>query len=185
MLEDGDVEGHRPGVVLDLALLAVQAGLGPGFHVPSKARHTRWTSGREAIRPGCEILCNNNKMAVNVGKTKFVIFQTRGKHFDQSIQLTYDDNEPNMYNPDLIHPIERFHLNHPIITNRAYKILGVYLDKNLTFDCHTNFILTKLNRSLYCINKVKNILPPSAFKSLYFSLIHSHLTQCSNIASCA
>jgi hypothetical protein len=126
-----------------------------------------------------------NKMAVNVGKTKFIIFHTRGKHFDQSIQLTYDDNEPNMYNPDLIHPIERFHSNHPIITNRAYKILGVYLDENLTFDCHTNFILTKLNRSLYCINKVKNILPPSAFKSLYFSLIHSHLTYCSNIASCA
>jgi hypothetical protein len=124
-------------------------------------------------------------MAVNVGKTKFIIFHTRGKHFDQSIQLTYDDNEPNMYNPDLIHPIERFHSNHPIITNRAYKILGVYLDENLTFDCHTNFILTKLNRSLYCINKVKNILPPSALKSLYFSLIHSHLTYCSNIASCA
>jgi hypothetical protein len=77
----------------------------------------------------------------------------------ESIQLTYDDNEPNMYNPDLIHPIERFYSNHPIIANRAYKILGVNLDKHFTFECHTNFILTKLNRSLYGINKVKNILP--------------------------
>ncbi len=36
VLGNGDVERPRPGVVLDLALLAVQAGLGQGFHIPSK-----------------------------------------------------------------------------------------------------------------------------------------------------
>jgi hypothetical protein len=35
--EKGMWRGLCPGVALDLALLAVQAGLGPGFHVLSKA----------------------------------------------------------------------------------------------------------------------------------------------------
>ncbi len=36
-LDDGDVERPRLGVVLDLALLAVHAGVGPGCHIPSQA----------------------------------------------------------------------------------------------------------------------------------------------------
>ncbi len=36
----------------------------------------------------------------------------------------------------------------------------------------------------YQINKVKNILPLSALKTLYYSLIHSHLTYCTSIYSC-
>ncbi len=36
-LGDGNVERLRLGVALDLALLAVPAGLGPGCHVPIKA----------------------------------------------------------------------------------------------------------------------------------------------------
>ncbi len=34
---DRDVEKPLLGVALDLALLAVQTGLGPGFHIPGKA----------------------------------------------------------------------------------------------------------------------------------------------------
>mgnify|MGYP002654881191 CR=1 FL=1 len=41
----------------------------------------------------------SNKMAVNVGKTKFIIFHTKGKKIDQTIELTYDDNEPESNKP--------------------------------------------------------------------------------------
>ncbi len=41
----------------------------------------------------------SNKMAVNVSKTKFIIFHTKGKQVDNNIELTYDDNEPNQQNP--------------------------------------------------------------------------------------
>lgn len=54
-----------------------------------------------------------NKMAVNVSKTKFLIFHTKGKKVYTNAELKYDDNEPNNHNPDLIHTIERFHSNHP------------------------------------------------------------------------
>jgi hypothetical protein len=126
-----------------------------------------------------------NKMAVNVSKTKFLLFHTKGKRIDNDIELTYDDNEPNNADPNLIHTIERFHSGHPNPNCRAYKILGVYIDEQLTFDYQTNNIISKLNRSLYCINKVKHLLPPPALRSLYFALFHSHLSYCPIIASCA
>jgi hypothetical protein len=65
-----------------------------------------------------------NKMAVNVGETKFFIFHTSGRRFDRVIQLNYDGNEPNKNDPILIHPIECFHSKHPIISSRAYIIHG-------------------------------------------------------------
>ncbi len=40
-----------------------------------------------------------NKMAVNISKTKFMLFHTRGKPIDQHIDITYDDNEPNCDDP--------------------------------------------------------------------------------------
>lgn len=126
-----------------------------------------------------------NKMAVNVGKTKFILFHTKGKHIDQHIELIYDDNEPNCNDPQLMHPVERYHSKHPNSECRAYKILGVYIDEQLTFDYHTQHIIAKLNRSLYCINRIKHFLPCSALRSLYFALIHSHLSYCPIITSCA
>ncbi len=58
------------------------------------------------------------------------------------------------------------------------------MDAILSFDFHTNHIITKLNRSLFCINRAKNILPLSALRSLYFALVHSHLSYCPIITSC-
>jgi hypothetical protein len=127
----------------------------------------------------------SNKMAVNVSKTKFIIFHTKGRVVDNNIQLIYDDNEPNENNPALIKPIERIHSNHQVKSSRSYKLLGIHLDENLTFDYHTQSTITKLNRSLYCISKTKNFLPKPALKSLYYALIHSHLTYCPIITSCA
>jgi hypothetical protein len=37
---------------------------------------------------------------------------------------------------------------------------------------------------LYCIRQVKNRLPKSALKTLYYALIHSQLTYCPIILSC-
>jgi hypothetical protein len=63
-----------------------------------------------------------NKMAVNVSKTKFIIFHTKGKRIPPNISLTYDDNEPDQNNPELINTIELVHISHPIKQNRAYKL---------------------------------------------------------------
>ena len=43
-----------------------------------------------------------NKMAVNVSKTKFILFHTKGTKIDPIItRLFYNDNEPNQNDPNL------------------------------------------------------------------------------------
>jgi hypothetical protein len=126
-----------------------------------------------------------NKIAVNVSKTKFIIFHTRGKPIDKTPKLIYDDNEPTEHNPNLIYELERVHSNHPVPESRSYKLLGINLDELLTFDLHTKYLCTKLNKSLYCINKAKNLLTQSSLVTLYYSLIHSHLSYCTPILGCA
>ncbi len=85
--------------------------------------------------------------------------------------------------PSLITTLERYHDNHINTDCRAYKLLGIYLDEHLTLNAHTNHIVSKLSRSLYCIKQAKHIVPAKGLKSLYFALIHSHLTYCTSIMS--
>jgi hypothetical protein len=126
-----------------------------------------------------------NKMAVNVGQTKYIIFHTHGKPINPDLKLYYDDNEPNESNDELIYELERIHNNHNNTDHRSYKLLGIHLDKNLSFDYYTKHLCNKLNKSLYCINRAKNFLSNTALKTLYFSLIHSHLSYCTPVLSCA
>jgi hypothetical protein len=53
-----------------------------------------------------------NKIAVNVSKTKFIIFHSRGKPINNTLKLIYDDNEPNEQKPNLIYKLEHVHSNY-------------------------------------------------------------------------
>ncbi len=93
--------------------------------------------------------------------------------------IIYNENEQNVQvDPSLITILERYHDNHPDNDCRAYKLLGIYLDEYLSLDSHTIHVVKKLSRSLYCIKQAKNIIPPNGLLSLYYALIHSHLTYC-------
>ena len=123
----------------------------------------------------------SNKLAVNTGKTKVMIFHPKGLPIP-NVDFVFNNNDLNEpESPDLIFPIER-------ITNQskipAYKLLGVYLDENLTFDYHYKILHTKLSKSLYSINRAKHFLPYSALKTLYYALIHPHFLYCLPIISC-
>ena len=126
-----------------------------------------------------------NKLAVNINKTKYIIFRMKGKAIDDNTpSIVYNENEPNTpFDPNLITILERYHDNHLESDCRSYKLLGIYLDEHLSLNYHTNHIVSKLSRSLYCIKQAKHIVPPKGLKALYFSLIHSHLTYCTSIMS--
>ncbi len=126
-----------------------------------------------------------NKLAVNVSKTKFIIFRNKGKNITNPCpRVIYDANEANMSpNPELIYSLERIHDLHEDPDMRYYKLLGVNLDEFLTFDNHTNNLCKKLAKSLFCINRAKNFLNKKALKTLYFALIHSHLNYCVTLLS--
>jgi len=123
-----------------------------------------------------------NRLAVNINKTKYMIFRMKGKKIDNHPEVFYNENEPNVpYDPSLVTVLERYHDTHQSNDCRAYKLLGIYLDEHLTLDTHVNHICSKLTRYIYCIRQAKHIVPKRGLKSLYFALIHSHLTYCTLI----
>jgi hypothetical protein len=125
-----------------------------------------------------------NKMAVNANKTKFIVFRTRGKPINPlDCILYFNENEiglPN--NPNLIHEIERIHNGGK---TKSFKLLGVLFDEYLSFDDHISHLCTKISKSLFCINRVKNFVDSNTKKVLYFAMIHSHMMYCLSIYSCA
>jgi Reverse transcriptase (RNA-dependent DNA polymerase) len=127
-----------------------------------------------------------NKMAVNTAKTKYIIFHSKGRSLNlEGKDIQFDCNPPGTpTDPSLISVLERIHNNHPSPDSRSYKLLGILLDENLSFNANTDYLLSKLSKSSYIINRSKNFLPKSSLLTLYYSLFHSHLSYCPSIASC-
>ncbi len=125
-----------------------------------------------------------NKMAINASKTKFIVFRTRGKIVNPlDCKLTYNGNEIGMpENPKHIHIIKRIHNDGE---TKNFKLLGVLFDEYLSFEDHISYLCTKISKSLFCINRVKNFVNQNTQKVLYFAMIHSHLVYCMNIYHCA
>jgi hypothetical protein len=122
----------------------------------------------------------SNKMALNTGKTKFMIFRTRGKPIDvNDCQVVYNSSEiGHDTNPLLVTPIERVHNNG---NERSFKLLGVYFDEYLSFDSHVKHLCNKLSKTLYSLNKIKNFVNLDALKKLYYALVHSSICYCINV----
>jgi len=126
-----------------------------------------------------------NKMALNISKTKYIIFHVPAKKVDNSLTLCIDTNLPNTpHKPELVTEIERIHNTHTNPNSRSFKLLGIYFDENLSFNHNTTALISKLSRAIFFLNRVKHTLTPTALKSLYTSFFHSHLLYCANIYSC-
>jgi hypothetical protein len=127
-----------------------------------------------------------NRMAVNVNKTNYIIFHTKGKPINlEGRQVVFNNNEIGQSeNPTLIHTVDRIYANHPDTDKQSYKSLGIYLDETLSFNKHTSHICAKLARSIFCIKRASNLLSLKSLKSLYYAMVHPHLLYCINIFSC-
>jgi hypothetical protein len=63
-----------------------------------------------------------------------------------NLNVFYNANDPNdTPNPDLITPLERYHINHADKNCGQYKLLGVYCDEYLSLDAHVETLCNKLN----------------------------------------
>jgi hypothetical protein len=125
-----------------------------------------------------------NKMAVNTMKTKFIVFRTQGKKINpEECILYFNNNEPGKpVNPNLIYPIDRIYNDGP---EKSFKLLGVMFDEYLSFDAHISHLCTKISKSLFCINRIKNFVEQNARIKLYYAMVHSHLSYCINVYGCA
>ena len=128
-----------------------------------------------------------NKMAVNVSKTKYIIFKPKGVkiNINSNLGVVYDENEIGMpKNETKITPLVRIYNENPDISNRTYKLLGLYLDEHLSFDYHCDHVRSKIAQSNFIINRAKHFLPRKSLKTLYYALIHPHLLYCLPLYSC-
>ena len=95
-----------------------------------------------------------NKLHLNVGKTKYMIFSIKDKPPDLNLVIGRS-------------LIER--------TN-VQKFLGIYIDENVNFSEHTNKISAKLSRGVGLLRKMKHIVPRNILKQLFYSIVYSKFT---------
>ena len=95
----------------------------------------------------------SNEIKINIDKSNFIYVSFRN---------------------DVSFPPLKFENN--FISQIAYtKFLGIYIDENLRFQEHVNFISSKLSKSLGILFRLNKFFPHHILKNLYYSLIHPYL----------
>ncbi len=95
-----------------------------------------------------------NKLSLNIGKSKYMIFHNKQKKFDHlhiKIENTY---------------IERV---------KEFDFLGLIINENLNWKAYINKVANKISKSMGILNRLKHFLPITAELHLYNALILSHL----------
>jgi hypothetical protein len=126
-------------------------------------------------------------MAINVSKTKYIIFKPSNKKVEIGVGegVFFNNNDIGETNDESkIFELDRIHDDNPNVLDRTFKLLGVYFDEKLNFNQHCNHVCNKLAQSNYNINRVKHVLPRNVLRTLYFSLLHSHLLYCLPLYAC-
>jgi hypothetical protein len=99
-----------------------------------------------------------NKLAVNARKLNFITF---GNTETPDLNIKFGDDSLNFV--------------------PKVKYLGVLIDQRLNFSEHVDFIVKKFSAIVGILFKLRNVLPPSVRKIIYFSLIHSHISYACEI----
>jgi hypothetical protein len=109
-----------------------------------------------------------NKLSLHPLKTKYILFTNSQVVRNSNIQLFIDNNDVRASNPEKMFEINRS-------TNEPIRFLGLMIDPDLKYTSHVNKIKNKVSSGLYFMRKAKNNLSKRGMKSLYYSLIHSHI----------
>lgn len=95
-----------------------------------------------------------NKLSLNIGKTKFMLFYKPGK------------------NVPLIRPIIA---GNPLEQVSSFNFLGVTIDSSLSWKPHIDKIASKLAKCCGIICRLKNFLPKRILQNIYNALFLSHV----------
>ena len=98
---------------------------------------------------------NINRLALNVGKTNFVIFRANKKIY---------------HNVTLI-------LNRKAIEQKDHvKYLGVLMDEHLNWKKQIANVTKKISRGVGILAKLRSYVDPKLLKNIYYSIVYSHLS---------
>ena len=95
-----------------------------------------------------------NKLSINPDKTKFMLFKNKQRQIPIS-------SIPNLtLNNKTLERVDNF------------LYLGIYLDQDLSWDSHINYIANKISKNISIMHRLKYTVPKNILKTLYFSLIN-------------
>lgn len=100
--------------------------------------------------------CAINSLKLNAEKTECVIFHNSRSKTELPSRILLDGTDVN-------------------ITN-ATKFLGIYVDCELKWRDHINYLSKKLNSSMYAINVLKKSVDVPTLRVVYFSCFQSYLS---------
>ena len=106
-----------------------------------------------------------NKLTINFDKTNFMLF----KHSSLSCSKI-DLSNYNVYMNNV-----------RLSRTNCVKYLGVMLDDGLSWKYHIDNLCNKISGLISIFYHRRHLLTPACRKTLYFSLIHSHLIYCVEI----
>ena len=110
--------------------------------------------------------CRENGMILNLDKTKVMLIASRQKRTvlgDTVLNLQCNDIDIKMTTSD--------------------KVLGIYVDNNLTWNNHFNFLPKKLSTYMWLLSKIRTFLSIDHRVLFYNAYIKPHLDYCSLIWS--
>ena len=101
-----------------------------------------------------------NKISLNVKKTELVVFKSKRKQFDDEIKLKLSHKR--------------------LFPTDSIKCLGVKIDRNLSWKSHIDYLSlsVKLSRANALLFKIRNFVNSSVLRTIYFTIIESHLNYC-------
>ena len=97
-----------------------------------------------------------NRLSLNVDKSKLIIFKSKRK-------IISDNSFSIKLNGYKLEPADQV------------KYLGLYLDKNLSFDYHINQLSKKLSRANGILAKLRHFTSKDTLISVYYSIFYSHI----------
>ncbi len=134
------------------------------FDVPLWFKYNKfiWT-GEHWSRKIIPLVFCANRLSLNPTKTKYIVIRNSRDKCDLS-------NHDIIIN-DIV--ISRIGKN---CDEQSTKFLGVKIDEFLSWESHLKYINQKKSRALFALKQVKIILPVNCLRTLYFSMIHPHIS---------
>ena len=100
-----------------------------------------------------------NKLVLNINKTNYMIFTSRGKSYNKNVtNIKIDGNNIQQVNKT--------------------KFLGIIIEEHLNWATHISHLCNIIARNVGILQKLRYFVPAYVLKMLYHSLILSHLQYC-------
>ena len=101
-------------------------------------------------------LLNANKIALNVAKTKVILFKTKHKTYDTDLRLKLSRKR--------------------LYKTKYLRYLGIKIDENLNWKVHIHNLASKLSRANAILAKLRHFVNSEILRSTHFAIFHSHLS---------